>query len=148
MQSLCDRGFTVLVETSGACDIGRVDPRVRRIMDLKCPGSGEAARNRWENVPLLRATDEVKFVIATREDYVWTKEVIARHGLAARCPILVSWAQPLTAGQQDPSLRPVPEGQTRLDRRELVEALIADALPARFQAQLHKVIWPPDQRGV
>ena len=78
MQALCDDGFTVLLETSGAHDIAPVDPRVRRIMDLKCPGSGEAARNRWENLPHLKSTDEIKFVITTREDYDWAKAAHCR----------------------------------------------------------------------
>jgi 7-carboxy-7-deazaguanine synthase len=148
MQQLCDEGFTVLVETSGAIDIGLVDPRVRRIMDLKCPSSGESGRNRALNLPLLRGTDEVKFVIATVEDYDWAKDQVARHGLAGVCPLLFSWAAPLSPEQRDKSLKPVPPGQTPLSRRELAERIIADALPVRFQAQLHKVIWAPDQRGV
>src|ERR1035437_7849016 len=81
MKSLCDDGFTVLLETGGAHDISPVDPRVRRIMDLKCPASGEAARNRWENLRHLKNTDEIKFVIATREDYEWAKASIAEHKL-------------------------------------------------------------------
>jgi 7-carboxy-7-deazaguanine synthase len=148
MQALCDDGFTVLVETSGALDIAPVDPRVRRIMDLKCPSSGEVARNRWENLAQLKSTDEVKFVIGTAEDYTWAKEQIASHGLEKVCPLLFSWVQPLTPDQQDKSLKPVPPGQTPLTRRELAERIIADALPVRFQAQLHKIIWPADQRGV
>ncbi len=148
MRELCDRGFTVLLETSGAVDIAPVDHRVRRIMDLKCPSSGEAGRNLWSNVLHLRATDEVKFVIATREDYAWTKQAIAQHALDQRCPLLVSWASPLTPGQQDVSLKPIPPGQTPIGRRELVEALLRDALPVRFQLQMHKFIWPPDQTGV
>ncbi|MBI3881118.1 MAG: radical SAM protein [Verrucomicrobia bacterium] len=148
MKSFCDDGFTVLVETSGALDVSKVDPRVRRIMDLKCPSSGESARNRWENLPHLRATDEIKFVIGTREDYEWTKQQIATHHLAGVCPLLCSWVAPLAPHQQDKSLKPVPAGQTPLARRELVEAIIADALPVRFQVQMHKVIWPPDQRAV
>lgn len=148
MRALCDDGFTVLLETSGALDIGPVDARVRRIMDLKCPSSGECARNRFENLPLLRATDEVKFVIGTREDYEWAKEQLARHRLAEICPVLFSWVAPLAPVQQDPSLKPVPAGQTPLTRRELAERIAADALPVRFQLQMHKVIWPPDQRGV
>ena len=148
MQALCDDGFIVLVETSGALDIAPVDSRVRRIMDLKCPSSGEVARNRWENLAQLKRTDEVKFVIGTAEDYTWAKEQIASHRLEKVCPLLFSWVQPLTPEQQDKSLKPVPPGQTPLTRRELVERIIADALPVRFQAQLHKIIWPPDQRGV
>jgi 7-carboxy-7-deazaguanine synthase len=148
MQALCDDGFTVLLETSGAHDIAPLDPRVRRIMDLKCPGSGEAARNRWENLPHLKSTDEIKFVIATREDYEWAKARIAEHRLASICPLLFSWAQPLAPEQQDQSLKPPPPGQSPISRRELAERIIADALPVRFQVQLHKVIWAPETRGV
>jgi 7-carboxy-7-deazaguanine synthase len=148
MQTLCDAGFTVLLETSGALDIAAVDPRVRRIMDLKCPSSGECERNRWENLAHLKAGDEIKFVIGTTQDYQWAKETIASRGLAAVCPLLFSWVSPLLPGQQDQSLRPVPEGQTPISRRELVERIIADALPVRFQLQMHKFIWPPDQKGV
>jgi 7-carboxy-7-deazaguanine synthase len=148
MRLLCDDGFTVLVETSGAHDIASIDPRVRRIMDLKCPSSGEVARNRWENLPHLKDTDEIKFVIGTQEDYAWAKQKIDEHGLNSICPLLFSWVQPLTTEQQDKSLKRVPAGQTPISRRELVEEIIADALPVRFQAQLHKVIWPPEQRGV
>ncbi len=148
MRSLCDDGFTVLLETSGAHDISRVDQRVRRIMDLKCPSSGEVGKNRWENLEHLKATDEVKFVIGTHEDYDWTREVITWHKLAGVCPLLVSWVHPLQPNQQDKSLKPVPAGQTPISRKELVERIIADALPVRFQAQLHKIIWSPEQRGV
>src|ERR1041384_7841042 len=94
MRTLCDDGFTVLIETSGAHDISKIDPRVRRIMDLKCPSSGEVERNRFENIAHLKATDEVKFVIGTQEDYDWAKEQIQRHGLAEICPLLFSWVQP------------------------------------------------------
>src|SRR5207302_10559564 len=91
MRQLCDDAFTVLLETSGAHDISSVDPRVRRIMDLKCPSSGEVERNRWENIPQLKATDEIKFVIGTVEDYVWAKEQISNRKLDAICPLLFSW---------------------------------------------------------
>jgi len=148
MKEFCDAGLTVLVETSGAHDLSGLDPRIRRIMDLKTPSSGEMNRNRWENLPLLRATDEVKFVIGTREDYQWSREILERHGLAMVCPILFSWVAPLSDGQRVPSLKPVPAGHTPLTRQELVEAIIADRLPVRFQLQMHKFIWPPDQRGV
>ena len=148
MRRLCDVGFTVLIETSGALDIAPVDARVRRIMDLKCPSSGEAARNRWDNLPHLRATDEVKFVIGTAEDYAWAKEQLTRHRLAEICPVLFSWVAPLQPNQRDPALKTVPAGQTAISRRELVERIVADALPVRFQVQMHKVIWPPDERGV
>src|SRR6266487_29454 len=95
-KSLCDDGFTVLVETSGALDIAPLDPRVRRIMDLKCPSSGAVERNRWENLPRLTGIDEIKFVIGTQEDYEWSKQKIAEHDLAKVCPLLFSWAAPLT----------------------------------------------------
>ena len=148
MKQLCDEGFRVLIETSGAQDVAPIDPRVRRIMDLKCPSSGEMARNRWENIPHLKSTDEVKFVIGTAQDYEWAKEQILRRQLAGICPLLFSWASPLTPRQQDESLKLVPAGQTPISRREMAERVLADALPVRFQVQMHKVIWPPDQRGV
>jgi len=148
MQQLCDDGFTVLLETSGALDIAPVDPRVRRIMDLKCPSSGEVERNRWENLAHLKATDEIKFVIGTVEDYEWAKRQIAERQLAKVCPLLVSWVHPLSPGQQDKSLKPMPPGHTPISRRALAERIVGDALPVRFQAQLHKLIWPPKQRGV
>ena len=148
MKSLCDDGFTVLVETSGALDIAPVDPRVHRIMDLKCPGSGEVERNRWENIPHLKATDEIKFVIGTLQDYEWAREKVAEHHLADICPVLFSWVAPLLPHQQDQSLKKVPPGQSPITRKELVEKIVADALPVRFQLQMHKFIWPPDQKGV
>ena len=148
MQSLCDDGFTVLVETSGALDISQVDPRVRRIMDLKCPSSGEVEKNRWENLPHLKSTDEIKFVIGTQQDYDWAKEKIREHGLEKICALLFSWVAPLQPHQQDKSLKKVPEGQTPISCVELVEKIIADALPVRFQLQMHKFIWPPDKKGV
>ncbi len=148
MKALCDEGFTVLIETSGAHDISKIDPRVRRIMDLKAPSSGEVARNRFENIAHLRATDEVKFVLGTQEDYDWAKEQIAQHQLAKICPLLFSWVQPLAPDQQHPSLKKVPAGQTPITRRELAEKIIADALPVRFQLQMHKFVWPQEQRGV
>lgn len=148
MQALCDHGFTVLLETSGAHDISQVDPRVRRIMDLKCPSSGEVMRNRWENLAHLKSTDELKFVIGTVEDYEWARDRIREHSLERVCPLLLSWVHPLAPPQRDKSLKPVPTGQTAISRQDLVERIIADALPVRFQAQLHKIIWPPEQRGV
>ena len=148
MRVLCDEGFMVLIETSGAHDISKVDPRVRRIMDLKCPSSGEVARNRFENIAQLKATDEVKFVIGTQEDYDWAKEQIAKHRLAEICPLLFSWVQPLAPEQQHPSLKKVPAGMTPITRQELAEKIVADALPVRFQLQMHKFVWPAEQRGV
>jgi 7-carboxy-7-deazaguanine synthase len=148
MRQICDDNLTVLIETSGAHDIGSIDPRVHRIMDLKCPSSGEIHRNRWDNLPLLRGIDEVKFVIGTIEDYEWAKSQLRRHNLPRVCPVLFSWVSPLSPSQRDPSLKAVPPGQTPLSRRELAERIVADALPVRFQVQMHKVIWAPDQRGV
>ena len=148
MKQLCDDGFTVLIETSGAHDISKIDTRVRRIMDLKCPGSGEVERNLFSNIAHLKSTDEIKFVIATVEDYEWAKQQIAAHKLDSICPLLMSWVHPLRPEQQHKSLKPVPSGQTPISRRDLAEKIIADALPVRFQVQLHKIIWPPEQRGV
>jgi Organic radical activating enzymes len=148
MKDLCEDGFTVLIETSGAHDISQIDSRIRRIMDLKCPSSGEVDRNRWQNIDHLKATDEIKFVIGTVEDYEWAKQQIERHQLASRCPLLMSWVEPLAAQQQHASLKKVPHGQTPITRRELAERIISDALPVRFQVQMHKVIWPKDARGV
>ena len=148
MQALCDDGFTVLIETSGAHDISKIDARVHRIMDLKCPASGEVARNRFENIPHLKATDEIKFVIGTLEDYDWAKKQIAEFDLQKICPLLFSWVHPLAPEQQSKVLNKVPAGLTPISRKELAEKIIADALPVRFQIQQHKIIWPPEQRGV
>lgn len=130
MARLCDLGHTVLLETSGALDIGKVDPRVRRIVDLKCPGSGEVARNRWENVALLAPHDEVKFVLADRADYEWAREVIREHRLERRCTVLLSTAHGLLAPA------------------DVVRWMLEDGLDVRFQLQMHKVIWDPSARGV
>lgn len=148
MTRLCNHGFTVLLETSGAHDIAPVDPRVRRIMDLKCPSSGEVLKNRRENLALLKSTDEVKFVIGTAEDYEWARAQIKTHQLDRVCPLLFSWVHPLLPEQRDKSLKAVPPGQTLISRQALAERIIADALPVRFQVQLHKVIWSPDRKGV
>jgi len=148
MKLLCDDGFTVLIETSGAHDISQIDPRVRRIMDLKCPSSGEVDRNLDSNIQHLKATDEVKFVIGTVEDYAWAKTQMDKHQLASICRLLFSWVHPLAPEQQSKVLKKVPTGQTPITRRELAEKIIADALPVRFQIQQHKIIWPAEQRGV
>jgi 7-carboxy-7-deazaguanine synthase len=148
MKTLCDEGFVVLIETSGAHDIAPIDGRVRRIMDLKCPSSGEVDRNLWSNLEHLKRTDEIKFVIGTAEDYQWAKKIIAEHDLASTCPLLFSWVAPLAPQQQDKSLKKVPEGQTPISRKDLAERIVADALPVRFQVQIHKVIWAPEARGV
>lgn len=148
MRQLCDAGFTVLLETSGALDISGVDARVRRIMDLKCPSSGEVERNLWGNLNHLKSSDEIKFVISTLEDYEWARAQVTQHQLAARCPLLFSWVTPLQPHQQDKVLKRVPPGQTPISRLALVERIIADALPVRFQLQMHKIVWAPDLRGV
>ena len=148
MAQLCDDGFTVLIETGGAHDIAKIDPRVHRIMDLKCPGSGEVEKNLYANIAHLKSTDEVKFVIGTREDYDWAKEQIAKYNLQKICPLLFSWVHPLAPEQQSKVLKKVPAGLAPISRQELAEKIIADALPVRFQIQQHKIIWPPEQRGV
>jgi 7-carboxy-7-deazaguanine synthase len=148
MKSLCDDGFTVLIESSGAHDISKIDPRVRRIMDLKCPSSGEVERNLFSNIAHLKPTDEIKFVIGTVEDYEWAKQKIAKFNLEKICPLLFSWVHPLAPEQQNKSLKKVPANLTPISRKDLAEKIIADALPVRFQIQQHKIIWPPEQRGV
>jgi len=148
MKALCDDGFTVLIETSGAHDVSPIDSRVRRIVDLKCPSSGEVERNLFPNLAHLKATDEIKFVIGALEDYEWAKLQIAEHKLAAICPLLFSWVHPLTPEQQNKVLKKIPAGLKPISRKELAEKIIADALPVRFQIQQHKIIWPPEQRGV
>jgi 7-carboxy-7-deazaguanine synthase len=148
MDQLCDKGFKVLIETSGAHRIQEVNPAVCRIMDLKCPSSGESDRMLWDNIQSLRDTDEVKFVIASEEDYEWAKQVIDRYDLARICPILFSSVAPLTPSQQSQELKVMPDSHTVLSREGLVESVLRDRLPVRFQLQMHKFIWPPDQTGV
>jgi len=130
MTALCDKGYEVMVETSGSLDISGVDERVRRIMDLKCPGSGMQSRNRMDNLPLLKSTDELKFVIKDRLDYEWAKELVLREELNTRCPVLFS---------------PVWDA---LDFADLAEWILDDGLPVRLQLQIHKFIWDPQARGV
>ena len=129
-QRLCDAGKTVLIETGGHRDISKLDARVIRIMDLKCPASGECERNLWQNLAHLRPSDEVKFVIANRGDYEWARGTIKEHGLEGRVKTLISTAYGLVTP------------------REVVEWMLEDELRARFQLQAHKYIWPPDARGV
>ena len=133
---LLDEGFTVLVETSGAFDVSPVDPRAHRIMDLKCPGSGEASRNLWENLDHLTQLDEVKFVVKDRVDYEWTRDTIRERGLDAR----------LAAGTLKALLVSPVWGD--VDLEELSGWILEDALPVRFQVQLHKLIWGADRKGV
>jgi 7-carboxy-7-deazaguanine synthase len=123
LTALCDAGYDVSLETSGAFDIAPVDPRVSCIMDLKAPDSGETAKNLWANLAHLKPRDEVKIVIASREDYEWAREVVHAHGLDARCPVLFSPAQ----GNVEPAA--------------LAGWILEDGLPVRFQLQLHKLLW-------
>ena len=128
--ALADRGYTVLIETSGALDISPVDPRATLIMDLKCPGSEMADRNLWANIPRLKPTDEIKFVIKDRADYAWAVTKVREYRLTDRQTVLFS----PVFGELDP--------------RALAEWVLADRLPVRFQLQLHKHIWDPAMRGV
>jgi len=130
MRMLADHGKTVLLETSGALDVSAVDPRVHIILDVKCPASGMTDRMRWENLSLLKPGDEVKFVVADREDYEFARQKIEEHGLPARCEVLLS----AVSG--------------RIEAGTVVQWILQDRLPARFQLQMHKVIWPPDMTGV
>ena len=128
LKALCDAGYEVSLETSGAIDVSAVDPRVSRVVDLKTPGSKEMHRNLLSNLPLLTARDQVKFVICDRADYEWARAMLAEHALDSRCEVLFS-----------PSY-----GQ--VGARELAEWILADRLPVRFQMQLHKELWG-DARG-
>jgi 7-carboxy-7-deazaguanine synthase len=130
MKRLLARGHDVLVETGGSLPIEVVPEGVRRIVDVKCPGSGEAERNRWENLDRLREGDELKFVLAGREDYDWAVRQIENRRLAGRCPLLFSPAH----GELEPAT--------------LARWVLEDRLPVRLQLQLHKVLWPQVLRGV
>jgi 7-carboxy-7-deazaguanine synthase len=147
VRALCDRGLTVLIETSGAVDIAPCDPRSIRILDIKTPGSGEAARNRWANLADLRARDEVKFVITDRADYEWSRDRVAEHGLADRVRAGTLGAVLLSAAWEQPKGAEV-AGCAGLAPRELARWILEDRLPVRMQSQLHKVIWDPRTRGV
>lgn len=130
MSRLCDRGLVVLLETGGGLDISGVDSRVRRIVDLKCPASGEAANNHWPNLDELRSTDEVKFVLADRGDYEWARHAIREHRIDRRCTIHLS---------------PVWDA---LEPAKLASWVLEDGLPARVSVQLHKALWGAETRGV
>lgn len=123
LRRLCDAGYAVSLETSGALDVAEVDPRVSRVVDLKTPDSAEAARNRWENLPLLNAHDQIKFVICSRSDYEWARGIVAEHRLAERCDVLFSPSKDQVAA------------------RDLADWIVADRLPVKFQMQLHKILW-------
>jgi len=123
LSALCDAGYEVSLETSGALDIAGVDLRVARVMDLKAPDSGEGDKNRWENLGLLTPRDEIKIVVASRTDYEWARELIRERRLDTLCPVLLSPAQGL------------------VDPTALAEWILEDGLNVRFQLQLHKLLW-------
>ena len=123
LSALCDAGYEVSLETSGALDIAGVDPRVARVIDLKAPDSGEGDKNRWENLGLLTPRDEIKIVVASRTDYEWARELIRERRLDTLCPVLLSPAQGL------------------VDPTALAEWILEDGLNVRFQLQLHKLLW-------
>ena len=127
LTALCDAGYDVSLETSGALDIRPVDARVSRIVDIKTPGSGEMERNLWQNLDVLNARDELKFVLADEADYEWAREMLRSRDLAARCPVLFSPVHGSNA-------------------RQLAEWILRDRLPVRLQLQLHKLLWD-DARG-
>ncbi|HET7436469.1 MAG TPA: radical SAM protein [Thermoanaerobaculia bacterium] len=129
IERLCNEGYEVLIETSGSIDTTPVDPRAKLILDVKCPGSGEAEKNRWSNLEHLRAHDELKFVIADRHDYDWALRIIEEKKLAGRT-ILFS-----------------PVWNT-MNMKSLAEWMLADRVPARLQTQLHKHVWGADVTGV
>jgi 7-carboxy-7-deazaguanine synthase len=131
LSELCDAGRTVLLETSGEADVTAVDRRVHKVMDLKCPGSGESARNRWSNLEHLGPGDEIKFVLADRADYEWMRGAIVERNLAARAGSLLAST---VFG--------------KLATRDLVAWVLEDALPVRVQLQMHKYIWAHDATGV
>jgi 7-carboxy-7-deazaguanine synthase len=131
LRELCDAGKTVLLETSGEADVSAVDPRVHKIMDMKAPGSGESARNRWSNLEHITAGDELKFVLSDRTDYEWMRAILAEKQLVSRTPNVLAST---VFGKLAP--------------RDLVAWVLADKLPVRVQIQMHKVIWAPDAQGV
>jgi len=123
LRRLCDAGYRVSLETSGAMPLGDVDARVIRVVDVKTPGSGEERRNRYDDLALLRPEEQIKFVICDRADYEWSRDQVASRALVARCQVLFS-----------PSAEQLPA-------RQLADWILADRLPVRFQMQLHKVLW-------
>ena len=123
LTALCDAGYSVSLETSGALSIAAIDSRVARIVDIKTPGSGEVEKNRWENLAALTAHDEIKFVLCDEADYQWAKAMLREHGLAQTCTVLFS---------------PVHSG---LNPTQLAEWILRDRLPVRMQLQLHKYLW-------
>ena len=123
LRRLCDAGYRVSLETSGAIDVSEVDLRVSRVVDIKTPGSAEVERNLWENLPLLTAHDQIKFVICSREDYDWARAIVPDKRLAQRCAVLFS-----------PS-------KSEISARDLADWIVQDRLTVKFQMQLHKILW-------
>jgi 7-carboxy-7-deazaguanine synthase len=123
LRALCDAGYSVSLETSGALDIAAVDTRVMRVVDIKTPASGEVEKNRWDNLALITANDEIKFVICDENDYLWARAMLVQHHLSDKCEVLFSPAQ----GTLNPTL--------------LADWILRDGLPVRFQLQLHKILW-------
>jgi len=123
LSALCNAGYDVSLETGGAVDIAEVDARVTRVVDIKTPGSGEAGRNRWDNLSLLTSQDEIKFVLLDEADYQWASQIMRKYQLADKCPVLLS---------------PV---RGELDATKLAEWILRDRLPVRLQVQLHKLLW-------
>jgi 7-carboxy-7-deazaguanine synthase len=130
MKRLCDEGFDVMVETGGSLPIKDIDKRVMIIMDLKCPSSKMMKKNLYENIDYIKPTDEIKFVVGSREDYEWCKEIISKYQLEQKCELLFS----VVFGELDPA--------------KLVEWILEDKLNVRFQLQMHKFIWEPSKKGV
>ena len=130
MQLLCDDDFEVLLETAGHMDISKIDPRVKKIMDIKCPSSGESEKTFWKNIDFLKMDDEIKFVVGTQEDLKFSRQIIEKYELSNRCQILIS---------------PVFD---KITNQEVAEWILQSHLPVRMQIQLHKVIWDPSARRV
>jgi len=130
MKKLCDEGFEVMIETGGSLPVKEIDKRVMIIMDLKCPSSKMMKKNLYENIEFLKKTDEIKFVIGNREDYNWSREIIAKYNLNEKCSILFS----VVFGQLEPV--------------QLVNWILEDRLNVRYQLQMHKIIWHPESKGV
>lgn len=146
LEQLLQAGFKVLLETSGAISIREVPIHVYKIVDIKCPSSGESDSFVWENLDYLNPfNDEIKFVIQTQQDYYWAVELINKHALDRRFQILFSWAWP---PKEDLSqLKTLPQGHIKISYQWLAERILQDRLPVRFQLQLHRMIWPQETRG-
>ncbi|MDP5238691.1 7-carboxy-7-deazaguanine synthase QueE [Uliginosibacterium sp. 31-16] len=129
LRALCDAGYSVSLETSGALDVSGVDPRVSKIMDLKAPGSGEVAKNLWSNLAHITASDEIKIILADEADYLWAREILQEHALSGRCTVLLS---PVSG---------------KLDPQDLAAWVLRDRLQVRMQLQMHRIIWG-DKTGV